>query len=42
MSKSNGTGVMIGGSAEDLFGQVMAQPDEMTEVLFKKTTFDTT
>ena len=31
--------VMIGGSAEDLFGQVMAQPDEMTEVLFKKTTF---
>ena len=39
MSKSNGTGVMIGGSAEDLFGQVMAQPDEMTEVLFKKTTF---
>ena len=39
MSKSNGTGVMIGGSPEDLFGQVMAQPDEMTEVLFKRATF---
>src|SRR3989344_1625441 len=33
MSKSKGTGVMLGGAASDLFGQIMAQPDEMIEPL---------
>jgi tyrosyl-tRNA synthetase len=34
MSKSKGTGVFLGGNANDQFGQVMSQPDEMIEVLF--------
>ena len=34
MSKSKGTGVFLDVSAKDLYGQVMAQPDEMIEILF--------
>ena len=34
MSKSKGTGVFLDVSANDMYGQVMAQPDEMIEVLF--------
>lgn len=33
MSKSRGTGVFLGTSAEDMYGSIMAQPDEMTELL---------
>lgn len=38
MSKSKGTGVMLGTGPGDLFGQIMALPDEMTEVLLVRTT----
>lgn len=34
MSKSKGTGVFLGTNANDMFGQIMAQPDEMVEVFF--------
>lgn len=34
MSKSKGTGVFLDSSASDIYGQIMAQPDEMIEVLF--------
>ncbi len=34
MSKSKGTGVFLDISANDMYGQVMAQPDEMIEILF--------
>jgi len=34
MSKSKGTGVFINVPAKDLYGQIMAQPDEMIEILF--------
>ncbi|MBA3733093.1 tyrosine--tRNA ligase [Patescibacteria group bacterium] len=34
MSKTKGTGVFFNVSADDLYGQIMAQPDEMIEVLF--------
>jgi tyrosyl-tRNA synthetase len=34
MSKSKGTGVFLASSANDMFGALMAQPDEMTETLF--------
>ncbi len=34
MSKSRGTGVFLSSSPEEMFGAIMAQPDEMTEVLF--------
>ncbi len=34
MSKSKGTGVFLNVSANDLYGQIMAQPDEMIEILF--------
>lgn len=34
MSKSNGTGVFIDGTANDLFGAIMALPDSMLEPLF--------
>jgi len=33
MSKSQGTGVFLNGTAENIFGQVMQQPDEMIEVI---------
>lgn len=34
MSKSKGTGVFLDTDANGMFGQIMAQPDEMIEVLF--------
>ncbi len=34
MSKSRGTGVFLDVSSEDMYGQVMAQPDEMIRLLF--------
>lgn len=34
MSKSKGIGVFLDVSADDMYGQVMAQPDEMMEILF--------
>ncbi len=34
MSKSKGTGVFLGTAAEDMYGQIMAQPDEMINPLF--------
>jgi tyrosyl-tRNA synthetase len=38
MSKSKGTGVFLDGTAQDMFGQIMSQPDEMMEVLFVNNT----
>jgi len=34
MSKSNGTGVFLASSAGDMYGALMAQPDEMTQIFF--------
>ena len=34
MSKSKGTGVFLSSSADNMYGALMAQPDEMTETLF--------
>lgn len=34
MSKSKGTGVFLNTTPRDMFGQIMAQPDEMMELLF--------
>ncbi|NCB44566.1 MAG: tyrosine--tRNA ligase [Clostridia bacterium] len=34
MSKSKGIGVFLDVSADDMYGQVMAQPDEMMDILF--------
>jgi tyrosyl-tRNA synthetase len=34
MSKSKGTGVFLSASSDDMYGALMAQPDEMTEALF--------
>lgn len=39
MSKSKGVGVFLNTSANDMFGQIMAQPDEMIEILFVNNTF---
>lgn len=39
MSKSRSTGVFLGTSANDMFGQVMAQPDEMIQILLVNCTF---
>ena len=39
MSKSKGTGVFLNTSTNDMFGQIMAQPDEMIEILFINNTF---
>ncbi len=39
MSKSKGTGVFLNTSAREMFGQIMAQPDEMMELLFVNCTF---
>lgn len=33
MSKSRGTGVFLGTSPVDMYGQIMSQPDEMIEIL---------
>lgn len=38
MSKSRGTGVFLDTSPGDMFGQIMAQPDEMIEILFVNNT----
>ncbi|HZJ41853.1 MAG TPA: tyrosine--tRNA ligase [Patescibacteria group bacterium] len=34
MSKSKGTGIFLDFSASDMYGAIMAQPDEMTKVFF--------
>lgn len=34
MSKSKGTGVFLASPPNEMYGSIMAQPDEMTEVLF--------
>jgi len=39
MSKSKGTGVFLNVSADDLYGQIMSQPDEMIELLFINNTY---
>ena len=39
MSKSKGTGVFLNTSANEMFGQIMAQSDEMIEILFVNNTF---
>ncbi len=38
MSKSRGTGVFLDASKNDMFGQIMAQADEMLEILFINST----
>ena len=38
MSKSRGTGVFLNSLPNDMYGEVMAQPDEMTEPLFQNLT----
>ena len=38
MSKSRGTGVFLSFSPKEMFGAIMAQPDEMTEVLLVNVT----
>lgn len=38
MSKSKGNGVFLDSSPDKMFGEVMAQPDEMLEILFINTT----
>lgn len=39
MSKSKGNGVFLGGSVEEMFGQIMSQPDEMIRILFINNTY---
>ena len=39
MSKSKGTGVFLDTSANDMYGQIMSQPDEMIEILFTHNTY---
>jgi tyrosyl-tRNA synthetase len=39
MSKSRGTGVFLDASINDMFGQIMAQADEMIEILYINSTF---
>jgi tyrosyl-tRNA synthetase len=34
MSKSKGIGVFLGATPKEMFGQIMAQPDEMIEILY--------
>lgn len=38
MSKSKGTGVFLGTSGDDMYGQIMSQPDEMIKILFVNNT----
>lgn len=38
MSKSKGTGVFLDATCNDMFGQIMAQADEMIEILFINST----
>ena len=37
MSKSKGTGVFLSSLPNEMYGAIMAQPDEMIEILFKQT-----
>jgi len=39
MSKSRGVGVFLDASPDDMYGQIMAQPDEMLEILFTNNTY---
>jgi len=39
MSKSKGTGVFLGTGADDMYGQIMAQPDSMIKILFVNNTY---
>ena len=39
MSKSKGIGVFLDVSSNDMYGQIMAQPDEMIEILFVNNTY---
>jgi tyrosyl-tRNA synthetase len=39
MSKSKGTGVFLDVTANNMYGQIMAQPDEMIEILFTHVTY---
>lgn len=39
MSKSKGTGVFLDVSPNDMYGQIMAEPDEMIEILFVNNTY---
>ena len=39
MSKSKGVGIFLDASFEDMYGQIMAQPDEMSEILFINNTY---
>jgi len=39
MSKSKGTGVFLDTKPSEMYGQVMAQPDEMVEILFVNNTY---
>ncbi len=39
MSKSKGIGVFLNASANDMFGQIMSQGDEMIEILFVNNTY---
>lgn len=39
MSKSKGTGVFLDATPEQMYGQIMAQPDEMVEILFVNNTY---
>jgi len=38
MSKSRGTGVFLDATSQDMFGQIMAQTDQMIEILFINST----
>lgn len=38
MSKSRGTGIFLDALPNDMYGQIMAQPDEMIEILFVNNT----
>ena len=39
MSKSKGIGVFLDAKSNEMYGQVMAQPDEMVEILFVNNTY---
>jgi len=39
MSKSKGTGVFLDAKPAEMFGQIMAQPDEMIKILFVNNTY---
>ena len=39
MSKSKGTGVFLSSTPNEMYGQIMAQPDEMIKILFINNTY---